>query len=64
MTEEERELLKKTALAVGAIGRALRDGCGLQDFQNLYEDILNNVAAAYEKAYAKDRGGQQRNENA
>lgn len=53
MTEEERELLKQTALAVGAIGRALRDGYGIHDLELLYQDILRNVAGAYEKAYPK-----------
>lgn len=53
MTSAERDLLQQTALAVGAIGRALKNGDGIHDLEILYEDIMRNVAAAYERAYPR-----------
>ena len=51
MTDDERELLKQTALAVGAISQALADGYGIHDLDRLHRDVLTNVAAQFQRTF-------------
>lgn len=57
MTPEERELLKAMAGAIGALSQALSDGVGLANLNELNQNILENVGAAFCKAFPSEATG-------
>ena len=49
MTPEERELLIKTAQALGAMSQLLASGCGLHEFGELLAKINQGIGPLVER---------------
>lgn len=49
MTEDERQLLIKTAQALGSLSQLLAAGCGLHEFGELFQKINQGIRPLVEK---------------
>lgn len=54
---EERELLSRCALAIGAIAERLADGASIQELQELHQSILREVAEQWQKVFGTPPSG-------